>query len=317
VTGSDPTPVGPPNVLDRVATGAAAWIALALLALGPARARLGWLELLLLLGVLVVAPLSLGVLLGPADRRRATIARRIQPIGVGAAVASLLVARGWTSASLASASAVVAAFIALLFWEWPFPGRPATRWAVQRAVGLLSPVLGSIALACWRGHVRFGGLGGLSLGLAALVLLLVGVGMVALATLVSARRTGNAAVVTPLAVAASVPLLVLGLAGADAAGVIGGIVLAPSVVAVGILSIDRARKGGPMFGKLLLLMSGLAALASTALAGGWALGRWLGDETPTLVDAVRIDGTLFGLGVAVTGLTGWTLQTNDRPARSS
>src|SRR5438094_1709668 len=106
-----------PRALDRTAIGLAVWAAMALLAFGPARSRLGPLEVLLSLGLLVVGPLSFALVQpAPSEGSIRSTLWRAQPLAVACAIGSLVARRGAGSGLLATPWALVAtaeAFLAL------------------------------------------------------------------------------------------------------------------------------------------------------------------------------------------------------------
>jgi hypothetical protein len=280
-----------------------------LLATGPARARIGWLELLLLLAVLVVVPLSISAFLGVAGTDRVTsFAWRVQPLGTASALAALLVARGWTSASLGGVSALVSLASAVAVGRRLRRGGQGIRETTVPAGGLVFLALGSIALVLWRGHVLSIGLTDLTTGLIALLLLFAGVGAVALAILAETATPGSSRTLRAgLGVVAAVPAIALGFAWAVAIGVAGGALLEASLIWLGLVSLRRSSSRGPWVSRVLLAASFLAALASSILGAGWALEGWLGAHTPYLPDPVPLSATIAGLGSVVAGLIGWTL----------
>jgi hypothetical protein len=300
------SPVTTARTLERVAIGGAAWMALALLALGPARARIGWLELTVLLEVLVVWPLVLVVLNEEAGGRASGLTLRAQPFASASAAASLLVARGTGSALLAMVGAALVAVAAAPGWVFVGRGRGrrGRRHLALAGVAFADLVIGAIALACWRGRVRPLDATDVCVGIAA-ALLSAAAGALACAAVAGGFARDRARALTfagGVGIALGVPVALLGLVGVPALGVLAWFVLPASALALGVAFALCAIGIEPSAGRLLLWLSFVSALG-VAAAAIWGASVRTPGGAPFASGRVAVANATMAF--VVSGLLGW------------
>jgi hypothetical protein len=278
-------------VTRRLVLGAAICVALSLLAIGPAAARLGWLELLIVVGVLVVAPLGWFLLSRLDDRGRlGGFAWNVQPIAAASVIGSMFIARGPKSAVLAIPWAICCAIGMAGYLAHPTP--------TSRATGAFAfQTMAALMLVAWRGRLNPLGLDDTVIGSSAAYLQFVAFGSSVLASEIGAVREAAG-------IAGATLLLAIGAVAWIPLATVGAVLL---VIASTRVAVDSAeRVGGASPWSTVLIRTSLVGVASAAL-----LGLIYGVEGPlglawlTAQQALRICATTAGLGFIVPGLLAW------------
>jgi len=309
--------------------GAAVWAGMAVLArMGVA--RIGAIELMFLFAPLVIAPL--GIELGrrmASDGRLGALARRLQPLGAGLAVAAIclppgkragIVALGWLFVCLLMAGEGV---MRLLRTPWKDAGRAcpelaegsarATLVRTTLAVARIDLAVGGAWLVASRWGMR-------PMGIQEPIGLLTAVhfhfagfatATIAAATLQFAERGGEVrrwlrgvvglVIAMPFVVAAGFvisPVLKMGAAILFSASVAG---LAIAVRACGTKAEDRTAR-------VLLQVAAGAVFAGMVLSGSYAVADYLGSEVLTIPQMARTHGVLNAVGFCLPGLLGWLVE---------
>jgi hypothetical protein len=279
----------------RLVLGAAVCVALSLLAIGPAAARLGWLELLIVVGVLVVAPLGWFLLSRPYDRGRiGGFAWSVQPIAAASVIGSMFIARGPKSAVLAIPWAICCAIgmAGYLAHETPTSRH---RPEVSIATGAFAfQTMAALVLVAWRGRLAPFGLDDTVIGSGAAYLQFVAFGSSVLASEMRAVREAAG-------IAGATLLLSIGAVSWIPLATVGAALL---VVASTRVAVDSAKRvGGSSSWSKVLIWTSLVGAAGAALLGLiYAAQGPLGLAWLTAQRALHISATTAGLGFVVPAL---------------
>lgn len=270
-----------------------------------------WIEVLLLVAVLVLMPLSRR--LAPAAGAR--VADRVERLaGWGLLAAVMIPGPAWlgvAGALLWLGGCLLRAVQAGRSWRQAPSLDPVRLCAVGAAV---FPAVGATWLLTCR-------LGWMPFGFDALIVLLTtahfhhaGFTLPLMAALLGRERPGPAVRLACAGILAGVPLVAAGitcthfrvLAWLEPLGVA---VLVAGAVGVGLLQAAMALRGGvPLPARALFLLSGLSLLAAMLLALGFGLRGWLPAWALPMPAMWAVHGTLNTLGFGLGGLLAWRLQ---------
>jgi hypothetical protein len=269
---------------------------------------LGPIEILFLLAPVAVVPLALRLTAAPADATRALeAARRLQPWGALAVVASFLVPRGRLAAALAMAWLVVTSLVALHGCQRL---RAPARKTAEVAIGA-----GCLMLPIGGGWLVLSRLGRGALGFEEPLILLTAVHFhyAAYATLVlvgnAGRALGEGRAYRLIAGGAmsGPPLLAAGITFSPPLEVLAAAVIVLAVSGLGALTLVRIVPHSPPVARALLIVSSLSAFGGMACALAYAVGEFTGFGIISLGQMARIHGPLNALGFVLAGLVGWAM----------
>jgi hypothetical protein len=268
---------------------------------------LGPIEILFLLAPLAVVPLAMRLSAVPTEATAALwMARRLQPWGALAVVASFLLPRGLLAAFLAGVWLAVTALVAIHGGQRLLSARRAAEIAVS-AGALMLPIGG-----VWLVISRLG-IGAFGFEEPIILLTAVHFHYAAYATLVLVGCVGRAAgdgrafrVIAGGAVAGP-PLLAAGITFSPLLEVAAAVVVALAVSGLGLLTLVRIVPRVPRAAGLLLGLSSVSAFGGMALAVAYAVGELTWHPVVSLGQMARIHGPLNALGFVLTGLVGWTV----------
>jgi YndJ-like protein len=315
--------------------GAAAWAVLAVLArIGVA--RIGAIELMFLFGPLVIVPLGmeLGRVLGgggwPVE-----VARRIQPLGAGLAVAAMCMPPGRTAAFVALGWMVVCALMA---WDGAvdlggitWRGRTSES-PVPTGVVPVPTRVAAIAIAVARIDLAVGGawlvasrLGMRPMGIQEPIGLLTAVhfhfagfatATIAAAMLQFAEKRGVAGNPASHAWMKRVVLMVVGLPFVVAAGfvisptlkMVAALLFSVSVAALAVFLRSVARQASDATARALLQVAAGAVFAGMVLAAAYVVADFLGSDALTIPQMARTHGIVNAVGFCLPGLLGWLVE---------
>ena len=300
--------------------GTAVWAGMAVLA-RVGMARLGAIELLFLLGPLVIVPL--GMELGRVmcgDGRLREIARRLQPLGAGLAVAAMwfgpgrragLFAVGWlVVCGLVAGDGLVDLLRALkgdtdrsvratlgiarmdlaVGGAWLVASRLGMRpMGIQEPIGLLTAV-----------HFHFAGFA---------------TAMIAAATLEFSERRGEQRWLRPLVLlVAALPIVVaVGFVISPVLKMGAAVLFSASVAGLAIAVRACGRKAEDPTARILLQVAAGAIFAGMVLSGAYAIADYAGSDVLTIPQMARTHGILNAVGFCLMGLLGWLVETSNRP----
>ena len=298
--------------------GAAAWAGLAVLA-RAGFARIGGIELMFLFAPLVVVPLGmeLGSRLG-ASGGLAEVARRMQPLGAGLTVASMmlpvgrvagLVAAGWLAVCVLTAGDGVATLISS---SWQDTGRSARATRAALAIARVDLAVGGAWLVASRLGMR-------PMGIQEPIGLLTAVhfhyagfatATIAAATLSWAEQDA------PQRWLRLVVMAVLGLPFLVAAGfvispvlkMIAGVLFSASVALLAFALLLGLKRFTHSTARLLLRVASGAVLAGMVFSGVYAIADFAGSDALPIPQMARTHGILNGVGFCLPGLLGWLIE---------
>ncbi len=297
--------------------GVAVWLgAFALSVADPA--RLDSAELLLLLALFVVTPLSLA-LVAPTDPNdhRATVYRAAmlaQPVAALLAAASFAVQSGLLAAALVLPWLLFMGLVALYGFMRLVASRFSRVDEVCIAFGLLYLPIG----AAWLILARFGAR---PLGFAEIIVFLTAIHFhfIPLTALVLTGLVGRRLAevrpsawpiyrVAALGVIIGPALVAGGITFSLLLETIAAVVLAGSLVTVGALTLVYILPAThPRLGRGLLVASSFALFVAMSFAVAYALGRWTGAWTLTIPRMIQGHGWVNALGFGLCGLLAWRL----------
>jgi hypothetical protein len=307
------------QVTPLAAAGAAVWLVLVILAVGPASERLALVHLVLLLTALVAVPLGFDLLsrwavdLPGGARAWLSLAQAAGPLAATALAASMLLPPGLLAGILAAAWAAEALVAALGAALWLVPGRVRRSRTLALAVaahGYLA--VGALAVLAWRLGWHPLGLGGDRVVLVAVHLHVAGfggllMGWLCLETLpYGPVRTATSAAF--VAAAVTVPLAAIGPVGGPVSSAVAATVLGASL-AVGAIATAFvvARLRIPSGSWLLLTASCASLLFAMVLAVREGLAPVVGDGGVPAERMVEWHGVASAVGFVVLGLVGWSV----------
>jgi hypothetical protein len=275
---------------------------------------LGPIEILFLLAPVAVVPLALRLTAAPADATRALgAARRLQPSGALAVVASFLVPRGLLAAALALTWLVVTGLVALHGCQRL---RGPARNTAEVAIGA-----GCLMLPIGGGWLFLSRLGRGALGFEEPLILLTAVHFhyAAYATLVlvgnAGRALGEGRAYRLIAGGAmsGPPLLAAGITFSPLLEVLAAAVIVLAVSGLGALTLVRIVPHSPPVARVLLIVSSVSAFGGMACALAYAVGEFTGFGVISLGQMARIHGPLNALGFVLAGLVGWAIAPRSHP----
>lgn len=300
------------------ALGALAWAA-ALLPPWPFTGHVLWIERVVALGALVIAPLALLGAGAPAGPHTAwhRVAARAQPMCAGLALASVCLRPGAVAGSLAAAWLLGAALIGAtgLVRLLARGYRPVEELAID--AGMMYLPVGAVWLVASRMGVPLLGFSEPWVMLTAAHFHYAGLAAPVLAGLVGrALHAGPAPEpgwvrAHSLAAAGAMlgpPLVAAGIALWPAVEVVSAWMLALALLVLAAVALRRVvPRLRPRLAGALLALSVSSLLASMSLACAYATGAFLGVEVVSLATMVRLHGLVNALGFGACGLAAFAL----------
>ena len=311
------------------AAGAVVWAGTAVLARAGI-VRVGAIELLFLFAPLVVVPLGMEVGRGIGGGWLEELARRLQPLGAGLAVAAMwmgpgsragILAGGWFWICLLMAGGGVAGLVRAL-WGDAERACPEPAEGSVRATGLATLIVINVARidlivgGAWLVASR---LGMRPMGIQEPIGLLTAVhfhfagfatATIAAATLRFAERRGEYRWLKPLVlVMVGLPMVVAaGFVISPVVKMVAAILFSGSVAGLAVAVRGCGRKVEDSTAGVMLQVAAGAVFASMILSGAYAVANFVGSEALTIPEMARTHGILNAMGFCLLGLLGWVVE---------